>query len=88
MPTKTTIKWRSIIGLLFLYIALLQDWQWIWGILFLMWAVSNIRSGTTYFIEFIEKSKNPILYWAIITTWILLAIYSFLPVFYPTLNSY
>lgn len=88
MPSKMTIKWKSIIGLLFLYIALWNDWQWIWGILFLTWAIKNIISENTYFIEAIEKSKNPILYWAIILTWILLAIYSFLPLFYSALSNY
>ena len=88
MPTKTTIKWRSILGLIFLYIALWNNWQWIWGILFLIWAVSNIVSETTYFVETIEKKKNPILYWLIISTWILLAIYCFLSIFYPESGNY
>ena len=88
MPIKMTTKWKSVIGLLFLYIALWNDWQWVWGILFLMWAIANIMSETTYFVEFVEKSKNPILYWAIILTWILLAIYSFLPWLYPEVNNY
>jgi hypothetical protein len=71
------IKWRTIIALILMYIAMFMNWEWAWGILFLFWVIPDIFSGVTYFIEPIEKRQNPILYWIIVVSWILMAIYSF-----------
>ena len=70
------IKWRTIIALILVYIALILNWQWIWGILFLFWVIPDIFSGVTYFIEPIERSSHPVLYWIIIVSWILMSLYS------------
>lgn len=88
MKNQKSIKWRSILGLLLMYIAMWYNWQWIWGILFLLWVIPDILSGVTYFIEPIEKSENPILYWIIIISWILMAIYALLPLLVPELKYY
>lgn len=73
---KKTTKWRTILALLLMYVALIMDWSWAWGILFLLWVIPDISTGTTYFIEPIEKKENSLLYWIIIASWILMAIYS------------
>lgn len=71
------IKWRTVVALILMYIAMFMNWEWAWGILFLFWVIPDIFSGVTYFIEPIEKKQNPILYWVIVVSWILMAIYSF-----------
>ena len=73
---KKSIKWRTIIALVLMYIAILMSWEWAWGILFLFWVIPNIFSGITYFIEPISKKENTVLYWIIIISWILMAAYS------------
>ncbi len=73
---KKTIKWRTITALVLMYIAILMNWEWAWGILFLFWVIPDIFSGVTYFIEPIIKKENPMLYWVIIVSWILMAVYS------------
>ena len=73
---KKTIKWRTIIALILMYIAMLMNLTWAWGILFLLWVVPDIRTGITYFIEPVEKKESPLLYWIIIVSWILMAAYS------------
>ena len=78
---KNPIKWRTIIALLLMYTAILMNWQWVWGLLFMFWVVPDIISGVTYFIEPIEKKTNPILYWIIIVSWVLMALYSFSELF-------
>jgi hypothetical protein len=75
--TLSNIKWRTIIALILMYIAMFMNWEWAWGVLFLFWVIPDIFSGITYFIEPIDKKQNPILYWIIIASWILMAIYSF-----------
>ncbi len=74
---KSKIKWRTIIALILMYVAIIMNWQWAWGILFLLWVIPDLTSGVTYFIEPIDKRKNRFLYWFIIISWILMAIYSF-----------
>lgn len=64
-------------ALILMYIAIFMNWDWAWGVLFLFWVVPDLISGNTYFIEPIEKKQSPILYWVIIVSWILLAVYSF-----------
>ena len=82
MTTQPNIKWRSILGLILIYIALWFNWSWLWGMLFLFWAVAGILSDVTYFMEPIEKEENPILYWVINSSWLLMAIYCFLPLIF------
>ena len=88
MAKQTSIKWRTILGLISMYVAMWFNWQWAWGILFLMWVIPDIFSGTTYFMEPIEKEKNPILYWIIIISWILIIIYSISTLFISELKYY
>lgn len=73
---KTSLKWRTVVALVLMYIALMMNWEWIWGILFLIWVIPDIYTEVTYFIEPITKKENPTIYWVIIITWILLALYS------------
>ena len=70
------IKWRTITALALMYIALIMNWEWAWGILFLFWVIPDIFTGITYFIEPVSKKKNPVLYWVIIVSWLLISIYS------------
>jgi hypothetical protein len=71
-----SIKWRTITALILMYVAILMNWEWTWGILFLFWVIPDVFTGITYFIEPISKKENPILYWVIIVSWLLMSIYS------------
>ena len=73
---KNTTKWRTIVALVLMYTAILMYWEWAWGILFLFWVIPDLFSGVTYFIEPISKKENQTLYWIIIISWILMAVYS------------
>ena len=86
--TKNTVKWRSILGLILLYLAIWNDWQWAWGLLFIFWVVPDIISGVTYFMEPVDKRESPFLYWVIIISWILMSLYSFLPLIFPDWKYY
>ncbi|MFD2567263.1 hypothetical protein [Pseudotenacibaculum haliotis] len=73
---KNSVKWRTVIALILMYIAILMSWEWAWGVLFLYWVIPDLFSGVTYFVEPIYKNENPNLYWVIVISWILLALYS------------
>lgn len=67
------IKWRTILGLILIWIATILNWQWIWGVLFLIWIIPDFFTGVTYFIEPITKQDNPFLYWLIMISWVALS---------------
>lgn len=73
---KNSIKWRTIVALILMYIAIIMNWEWAWGILFLYWVIPDLFTGVTYFVEPIYKKEHPNLYWLIVISWILLALYS------------
>lgn len=73
---KSTTKWRTIIALILMYIAIFMNWEWAWGILFLFWIIPDLFSGVTYFIEPIFRKENTILYWVIVISWLLMVLYS------------
>ncbi len=59
-----------------MYIAILMNWEWAWGVLFMFWVIPDLFSGITYFIEPISKKENPKTYWIIIISWIFMALFS------------
>ncbi|MEM7336788.1 MAG: VOC family protein, partial [Chloroflexota bacterium] len=71
-PTST-FKWRAILGLLLVVTAIFLEADWVWGLLFLLWVIPDIRSGVTYFFEPVERQQNPIIYWLIVSTWSVLS---------------
>jgi hypothetical protein len=75
-------KWRSVLGLLLVYIAVFLNWQWLWGVLFLFWIIPDFFTGETSFIEPIERQENPILYWTILLTWLVLSLYLLATLFF------
>ena len=85
--SKQNSKIRSVLGLSLLYLAILLNWQWVWGIIFLIWVIPDIFSGITYFMEPIERKTHPILYWLIITSWIWMSVYMIALPFFPHLNG-
>jgi hypothetical protein len=77
-PAKP-LKWRTILGLVLVYVAFGLDWQWIWGVLTLYWIIPDFFRGVTYFIEPISRKDDLILYWFILITWIGFSVALFFP---------
>lgn len=73
---SSNFKWRSILALVLMYIVMFFDMQWVWGLLFLLWVIPDLRSGTTYFLEEVRRDINPFEYWAIVGSWIIMSLLS------------
>lgn len=73
------IKWKTILALILIIAGVILNWSWIWGALFLFWAGTDLIYQETHLVEVIKRAENPILYWLVVVTWILLAIISFFP---------
>ena len=80
---QSTFKWRALSGLLLVFLSLVMNWQWLWGVLFIFWVIPDLMSGFTYFMEPVERKANPFVYWTIIITWIGLSVYMIGAHFYP-----
>ena len=82
------IKWRTILGLIMIYIAMFLNWNWAWGVLFLFWVIPDLFSGITYFMEPVERKENPILYWVIMVSWLGICAYMIAASFFPQVINY
>ncbi|MEM9419721.1 MAG: VOC family protein [Planctomycetota bacterium] len=76
--TSVFAKWRTILGLILVYLAVLTETSWVWGVLFLIWVLPDLKTGVTHFIEPVPRRGHPVLYWTIVITWILMSGYMLL----------
>ncbi len=79
---NSNIKWKTIVGLVLLVIATLMNWTWVYGVLFIVWAINDIITGVTHFVEAIYVKENPIMFWIIIVLWIAPSSYWFIEPLY------
>ncbi len=68
-------SWKTILALTLIYVSIYFDWMWVWGAIFIFWCYRSISKGETYLVEDIKKIEKPVLFWAIIATWIVLSLY-------------
>ncbi len=78
-PGRQALKWRSALGLFLIYAIVLLELKWAWSLLFLLWVIPDLKSGRTYFLDALDRRTSPILYWAVMITWILLTALMLLP---------
>lgn len=76
LTEKNNLKIKSNIALTMILIGIVFDWYWIWAILFLIWAINDLKNKTTYLLEEVTRRDNPFLYWMIISMWIFLSFWS------------
>ena len=72
-PTAA-LPWRPALALLLVWIGTVSGWNWIWGLLFLSWTVPALYSGRVHLVESVEREHNPLLFWSIVATWVLLSL--------------
>lgn len=81
------MKYRALLGLILVYLAIFFRLDWIWGIIFLMWVIPDLRLGETHFMEVVKRKENPITYWAIVVSWIWMSIFMMATLVFPLLRS-
>jgi len=79
--------WPNILALIVIYIAVLMGWQWVWGVLFIMWTIPALYSREVTIIRPVARSTNPFLYWIIVCTWIGLSLYLIVADLVPFLQA-
>ena len=66
-------KLPTLVALAALLVATWMDWQWVWGVFFLYWAVLGIATGQAFVVSTVDQYENPVLFWLISLTWMVLA---------------
>lgn len=67
-------RWPVVVGLVLLWLAVLADQVWVFGVLFIGWAVLDIRSGESHFVRRVTRRRQPLLFWAVIASWIAMSL--------------
>ena len=67
-------KLRAIAALAVLYVTTLLGWSWPWGVLFLSITISTIQLGQTQLVDVVSRGENPVVFWMITGTWILVSL--------------
>ena len=65
------IKWRALVGLVCILIAVVFEITWLWGLIIIAWALPDIFSGHTHLFEPVSRTQNPITFWLITLTWMI-----------------
>ncbi len=76
-PSKP-IKWKTIIAIFMVVAGLIFDLPMLFGLLYIIWAILDIKNGYAYIIEDISKREHPILFWIIVLLWMSSGVYVFL----------
>ncbi len=63
-------RWPTIMAIPTLLLATYLGWYWVWGVLFVYWAVPAVLSGEVFLVEPIMRSDDPILFWIITAMWL------------------
>lgn len=81
--------WRAAVGLACMWLAVFFDLQAFWGLMFLLWTWPAIKLAKVTLIDTVSRSNQPLLYWAILGTWILLSLWLIVsdPYLWPSPNG-
>jgi len=68
------INWLALITLA---IATIYNAYWVWGLLFIFWAIRGLWDPVTALIKPVSKVENPTLFWTINLMWLFFGIWYF-----------
>lgn len=69
-------KWKTVLVLIFMGLALYNNWNWFWAILLILGLFHHIVSKEIHFVETITKKETPVLYYILLLFWSGLTYYS------------
>ncbi len=70
----TNSKLPTILALAVLLGATVMGWYWVWGLFFLYWAIAGIVARQAFVVQIVYRDENPVLFWFISISWIILSI--------------
>jgi len=69
---NSNINW---LALFVLAIATAFNAYWIWGLLFIFWAIKSLWNPVTILITPVQKVTSPVLFWAINIIWLIFGVW-------------
>lgn len=66
--------WPTIAALVVLWVAAIANQVWLFAVLFIGWAVYDVLAGESHFIQRITRRDHPVVFWSIITSWIVMSV--------------
>ncbi|MEM9033699.1 MAG: hypothetical protein AAGA99_21605 [Actinomycetota bacterium] len=69
-----SVVWPTWIALVVIWAAAVANQLWAFALVFLVWAVADVRAGESAFVQRIVRSEHPVLFWALVGSWVALAI--------------
>ena len=69
-PTNLAPTW---IALAIVWFAVLMNQPWIFGLMFLAWAIFDIVTGESSFVQTVTRRAHPLAFWVVVLTWFTLA---------------
>ena len=75
-PRRTSgrVRWFTVVAIGIVVMAVVLDFQWVWGILFLFWAAPSLITGETFLVQPVHRAEDPWLFWIIVTLWLSLSL--------------
>lgn len=65
-----SMKWKTLLVMFVLAIAMWQGWSEVWGVLFIYWGILAIKNREVFLVENILAKENPILFTIIVGFWL------------------
>ena len=73
-PKAAKTKLPTVVGLITLVTATIFNWYWVWGLMFLYWAVLSVVVGQVFVVQTVRRDESPYLFWSVSAMWAILAI--------------
>lgn len=72
--TSILRTWPTLTALAALWILTFANQYWVYALLFLAWALYDLVTGESSFIQRVTRRDQPVTYWLVVSTWILLSV--------------
>ena len=83
-----TSKLPTVVSLVVLVTATYFDWYWVWGLLYLYWAVQSVGVGEAFLVQTVRRDGNPVLFWSVSVMWFILAVLVVVTDLFPGVNEW
>ena len=84
MKTKSP----TVVSLVVLVVATYFDWYWVWGLLYLYWAVQSVGVGEAFLVQTVRRDGNPVLFWSVSAMWFILAVLVIVTDLFPGVDAW
>ncbi len=71
---RTLRAWPTWAAVAALWVLTYTEQWWVYPVLFLVWAIYDVATGESNFIQRVSRRAQPFTFWLVVSTWILLSL--------------